>query len=425
MNSSISKRNSLLAVAISATCIPVLEAKPLSPNEVRTSPAQEWLNSNSIASNNFSSKENNLEKELNIQKPQILQTQSDCDIFDNPRSVACIGPEKASQPTNKLEKSVQQAATYGTKFVPLLNSNANGSEYSNIIVNDGKRLLVDAGNEFSNSYVNGQIQKIPFFAQTSVSINARSESETSFSIDSLMRLKEMATDDEGDLKTLLFSQARFNTSTSSDGATTNLGLGVRHRPNDITMVGANTFWDYRTTDYSDAHSRLGVGGEYLRNGLELRNNWYMSMTDEKTVTVSGTSYKERVVPGWDLEVGYRFPNNPELAVYARHFNWDYTNTQDNNGLEGAVNWQATPHFNLEAWVSNEVSASKTVANSALPNTDETFFGLRFNWTGQKVNYRKSSTKDKMITQMTQPVRRQYEVLLERSTGDFQNRASGT
>ena len=91
-----------------------------------------------------------------------------------------------------------------------------------------------------------------------------------------------------------------------------LGLGIRNRPNDISMVGANAFWDYRMTDYSDAHSRLGLGGEYLWKDFEFRNNWYMSITDEKDVTIDGNTYKERVVPGWDLEVGYRLPKIQNL-----------------------------------------------------------------------------------------------------------------
>ena len=51
------------------------------------------------------------------------------------------------------------------------------------------------------------------------------------------------------------------------------------------MVQANAFWDYRMTDYSDAHSRLGLGGEYFWKDFEFRNNWYMAITDEKDVTL--------------------------------------------------------------------------------------------------------------------------------------------
>jgi len=306
-----------------------------------------------------------------------------------------------------------------------MNDGSDGSDYTNIMSKDTKRLLVDKSFDFVNAATNSRIQKIPFFAQTAVIISGGTESDTSFSLNSLMKLGELAKDDEGDLKTLAFSQARFATATNADGSTTNLGLGIRHRPDDVSMVGANAFWDYRMTDYSDAHSRLGLGGEYLWKDFEFRNNWYMAITDEKDVTVDGNSYKERVIPGWDVEIGYRLPNNPELAFFVRGFNWDYRYTQDNSGLEGAVSWQATPHVGLEAFVSNEISAASTTANNDLPGTDETFFGLRMNITGSPVKFEKSNYKKNMITQMTQPVKRKYDVLLERSGGgEFQNRAKG-
>ena len=328
-------------------------------------------------------------------------------------------------PNSKLDEYIIKGATYSTKFIPLLNDGAEGSEYTNLMANDGKRLLVDAGFDFINSTANSSITSIPFFAQTTVNVSGGTESDTSFSINSLMKLRELAKDDEGDIKTLAFSQARFATSTNADGSTTNLGLGIRHRPNDLSMLGANAFWDYRMTDYSDAHSRLGLGGEYLWKDFELRNNWYMAITDEKDVTVRGTSYKERVVDGWDVELGYRLPNKPELAFFVRGFNWDYKYTQDNSGLEGAVSWQASPHVGLEAWISNEISAASTTVNTSLPGTDETFFGLRMNITSNPIKYEKANYKKNMITQMTQPVKRVYDVLLERSAGGtFQNRAKG-
>ena len=328
------------------------------------------------------------------------------------------------QPKDKLDEYIIKGATFSTKFVPLMNNGAEGSEYTNLIANDIKKLLVDKGFDFANSKANSEIQKIPFFAQTSFNISGGTESDTSFSLNSLMKLGELAKDDDGDLKTLAFSQARFATATNASGSTTNLGLGIRHRPNDVSMVGANAFWDYRMTDYSDAHSRLGLGGEYFWKDFEFRNNLYMAITDEKDVNVKGVSYKERVVPGWDMELGYRLPKNPELAFFVRGFNWDYKNTQDNSGLEGSVSWQATPHVGLEAYVSNEISAASTTVNTSLPGTDETFFGLRMNITGKPVQFEKSNYKKNMITQMIQPVKRQYDVLLERSSGIFQNRAKG-
>ncbi len=328
------------------------------------------------------------------------------------------------EPKDKLDEYIIKGVNYSTKFVPLMNDGAEGSEYTRIMTDDVKNLLVDTGFNFANSTANSEIQKIPFFAQTSVNISGGTEADTSFSINSLMKLGELAKDEEGDLKTLAFSQARFATATNADGSTTNLGLGIRHRPSDVSMVGANAFWDYRMTDYSDAHSRLGLGGEYFWKDFEFRNNFYMAITDEKDVTIKGTSYKERVVPGWDMELGYRLPNNPQLAFFVRGFNWDYKHTQDNSGLEGSISWQATPHVGLEAWVSNEISAASTNLNSKLPGTDETFFGLRMNLTGSPVIFSKKEYKKNMITQMIQPVKRKYDVLLERSAGTFQNRAKG-
>ncbi len=363
-----------------------------------------------------------LEQEIHIDKPDVSRNSADCDIFDDPNSVACLGPAKGYQPTNNVERWVQKGVTYAARLVPMLNNGASGSDYADAIKSDGKAFLIGGINSEGNGYINDQIQKIPFFAQSSIAINyGDSEGSTSFSADSLMKLKEMATDDEGDLKTLLFSQAKFTTSGDMDGTTSNFGLGIRNRPNDESMLGVNVFLDYRTTDYSSAHSRIGLGGEYLWKDFEVRNNWYIASTSKKNVTIGGIDYTERVVPGWDVEVGYRFPDYPELAVLVRGFNWDYHNTQDNNGAEALLNWQSTPHVNVEAWVSNEISAMDAKANSALPDLDETFFGLRLKVTGQPVKFKKKNYKKNMITNMTQPVRRRNEVLLERSSGGWNAR----
>ena len=344
--------------------------------------------------------------------------------FDNIKFNQVNNTQNFYQPKDQLDELIIKAATYSSKFVPLLNDGSDSSEYTSIMVKDGKRLIVDAGFDFVNSTANSKIKKIPFFAQTSVNISGDTESDTSFSINSLMKLGELAKDEEGDVKTLAFSQARFATSTDAEGSTFNIGLGIRNRPNDVSMLGANAFLDYRMTDYSDAHSRLGLGGEYFWKDFEFRNNWYMSITDEKNVTIKGVSYKERVVPGWDVELGYRLPNNPELAFFVRGFNWDYKNTQDNSGLEGSVSWQVTPHVGLEAFISNEISAASISQNSKLPGTDETFFGLRMNISGSPVKFEKSNYRKNMLTQMTQPVKRKYDVLIERSSGSFLNRAKG-
>ena len=63
----------------------------------------------------------------------------------------------------------------------------------------------------------------------------------------------------------------------------------------------------------------------------------MAMTGKKNITIDGADYTERVVPGWDVEDGYRLPDYPELGIFVKAFNWDYQQTTDNNG--GEVGWE--------------------------------------------------------------------------------------
>ena len=129
--------------------------------------------------------------------------------FDNIKFDQVDNSQNTYQPQDKLAEYIIRGATYSTKFVPLMNDGSDGSKYTNIMANDGKRLLVDAGFDFVNSAANSSIQSIPFFAQTSVNVSGGTESDTSFSLNSLMKLRELAVDKEGELKTLAFSQARF------------------------------------------------------------------------------------------------------------------------------------------------------------------------------------------------------------------------
>ena len=374
------------------------------------------------ASNSIETKD--IERKINIKKPVITSNPTKCDQFEAPNSIHCLGPVQSIQPTNRVDRLIQSTATYASKIVPLLNNNAEGSVYSDMMMNDGKSFVVNKGYGLVNQTANSQIQKIPFFAQTSIAINAAGESDTSFMIDSLMRLKT-SKDSDGDIKTIFFGQARGSTTTNNDGLTSNLGLGLRHRPDDVSMVGGNVFWDYRMTDYSSAHSRLGLGGEYFWKDFEFRNNYYIAITDQKTVTINGTEYTERIVPGWDVEVGYRLPNYPKLGVFLKGFNWDYQNTDDQNGVGTSLNWQATPHVNLEAYISTEIFGHGTQENSKLHGTDDYQIGVQVKWTGKPVKFKKNNVKQNLVTQMTQPVRRRYDVLLERSSGGFSNRVGGS
>ena len=95
------------------------------------------------------------------------------------------------KPKDKLDEYIIKGATYSTKFVPLMNDGSDGSDYTELMGKDAKRLLVDKGFNFINSNTNNQIQKIPFFAQTTFNISGGTESDTSFSVNSLMKLGEL------------------------------------------------------------------------------------------------------------------------------------------------------------------------------------------------------------------------------------------
>ena len=131
-------------------------------------------------SNSFNSSNSvNTNQELEVEKPSYIIDRNKCNVFENDRYSACVSPQKAYQPKDKLDEYLIKGARYSTKFVPFMNNGAEGSEYINMMANDGKRLLVDSGFDFVNSTANSQIQKIPFFAQTSINISGGTDSDLS------------------------------------------------------------------------------------------------------------------------------------------------------------------------------------------------------------------------------------------------------
>ena len=344
----------------------------------------------------------------------------ECDVFVDPRSQACLGPAEVRQPRTSLERFMQQGAGYVVKYSPSI---VDGNlDLAGVVQSEVTRALISSG----VGYANTEIQKIPFFSQTTLSISAASSSDISGSLDSFMRLKTLGYDNEDDPMGLIFGQARA-TLPRSEQPQFNLGLGSRYRLGEEAMVGLNGFWDLRTTDYSTPYTRWGVGAEGFWKGFELRNNWYIRGSSDKDISINGINYTERVVPGWDLEMGYRIPSYPQLAMFIRGFNWDYKDRSDNSGVEASLSWQATPHANFEMWVSNEIPAYPTDSNNDIDNQPGPYLGIRFRLTARPVVFAKNDTKQNLITQMTQPVRRRYEVLLERvrkSSTSFQNNVGG-
>ena len=264
----------------------------------------------------------------------------------------------------------------------------------------------------ANIYANNTLQKIPFLAQTTIGMNQTSGSSGSFYLDSLLKLKTFGSENDSDAKGIIFGQTRWSGDWGVEGSTLNTGIGARYKVSKFALIGLNGFWDYRMVSDTTSHSRFGIGWEGFYKDFELRNNWYFAGTGRKTISqANSTTTYERVVPGWDVEVAYRLPDYPQLALAVRAFRWDFVSRSDNSGIEGSINWQASPNWNFEFAASNEFATnpSNTLSN------DDIYVSFRAKYTFNKVKYKKKDYDAINNTRLTLPVRRRYDVLLERYT----------
>ena len=166
------------------------------------------------------------------------------------------------------------------------------------------------------------------------------------------------------------------------------------------------------TSYS-SHSRFGLGAEVWHKNFDVVNNWYFAGTKTKTISDTSTeTVYERVVPGWDVKLTYRFAADSKLSTYVRGFRWDYHSTSDNSGIALGINWQALPALNINFDVSNEIPSHITYSKSNLG--DNIYARIGFSWILNKVRNAPAeihipNTKDLM----TRAVDRKYQVKLER------------
>ena len=302
----------------------------------------------------------------------------------------------------------------------------SGEEWGNQISNLALNL---ASNEASN-YVTRTVQKFPFVLNASINVDIRTQGTTNIGGDALFKLADFGLKEDKTRDGLVFLHTKYTGSLSND-STFNTGLGFRHLIGDDLLAGINGYWDYRTTNYSTSYSRFGIGGELFWNSISLRNNWYISGTGRKTINIHDTEYYERVVPGWDVELGYRLPSHPNLAFFVRGFRWDYQQRNDNSGIQGTVAYQVTPHIRIDSWVSNEIPANPTFSNSSLDDRQDIVAGINFTLTAREVIYKRNDIKQILQQEMVSPVRRRYDVLLERwkkpqkqTSNEFTNTVSG-
>ena len=285
------------------------------------------------------------------------------------------------------------------------------------ILTSPMHFLETQGYGFVSSRVNHEIikafAKVPLLAYTSLDVNFASGASPAVSLNSLLALKTFKDSNSDLLNGIIFSQHRFEKAFKKDGSTLNTGLGARFKVNSSTVFGLNGFWDYRIMTAYSSHSRFGLGTEIWHKNFDLVNNWYFAGTKTKTIldNSSETIY-ERVVPGWDVKLTYRFAADSKLSTYVRGFRWDYHSTSDNSGIALGINWQALPALNINLDVSNEIPSHITYSKSNLG--DNIYARIGFSWTLNKV---KDTSMDAQIPNtkslMTRPVDRKYQVKLER------------
>jgi hypothetical protein len=97
----------------------------------------------------------------------------------------------------------------------------------------------------------------------------------------------------------------------------------------------------------------------------------------------------------------------------RGFRWDYQQRNDNTGIQGTIAYQITPHIRIDSWISNEIPANPTFSNSSLDDRQDIVAGINFTLTAREVIYKPNDIKQILQQEMVSPVRRRYDVLLER------------
>ncbi|WP_370153216.1 inverse autotransporter beta domain-containing protein [Ferrovibrio sp.] len=139
---------------------------------------------------------------------------------------------------------------------------------------------------------------------------------------------------------LLFAdlRAKLDDSNSREG---NLGLGFRQIIAGSWIAGGYAFYDRRRTETGNLFNQATLGAEILGETWDLRLNGYLPQGGAQTIPgtggggsvglLSGSSFlvqsrtesRERALPGFDAELGYRLPfDGIDLRLFAGGFYFD-------------------------------------------------------------------------------------------------------
>ena len=255
-----------------------------------------------------------------------------------------------------------------------------------------------------SAYAGEEVNNIPdWLKRTDIYLRYDSDSKPQYAIETIQPIYQST-----DKIYTYFYQARLN-HRESIGTTSNLGFGYRKLMEDRkSLFGLNTFYDYA---HKNDHSRWGLGLEYFTGNTEFRVNNYKGISGDREIasTVNSKTY-EKVLSGYDYEIGASLVNAPWLSLYAKGFYYDYKHANDAKGYKLRANMQLTPSLAMEFgyWDDNKTSGEKylsfayTLTPSSKPALSES---KKWN------NLKQANLEDKLL----QKVNRENEVRVEAHT----------
>ena len=150
----------------------------------------------------------------------------------------------------------------------------------------------------------------------------------------------------------------------------NFGGGYRHLfGEDFLITGANLYWDSRHSVHGNRFNQLGVGVEALTKWIDLRSNFYLTLSDEELVS-SSSSFRfastsinrvsaqtiEEPLTGFDYEAGVLVPvisRFIETRAYAGGFFYDSDLGKNLYGFRGRIDIYPSPLFTVQLQVKND------------------------------------------------------------------------
>lgn len=158
--------------------------------------------------------------------------------------------------------------------------------------------------------------------RTSYAIELENDEKLKYYFETVQPLWE-----SGDECKVLFNHSRI--SLKDDRPTYNFGLGLRELFNEKLLLGGNIFYDYQDLH---KHSRLGIGGEYITQGLEARLNTYWRIVNARIVSENDSEKTiEKVANGFDGEIGGPVPFFRILSVYGGGYWYHFDHFQNKYG----------------------------------------------------------------------------------------------